>query len=140
MWLPAERTVFTGDLLFIDGTPIMWAGPVGNWLAACDWILAADAIHMVPGHGPMTDAAGVRRVQEYLRYLDAEARKRFDAGMPVGEAVTDIALGEFRHWLDAERNAVNVDTLYRDYRGDRSPPDLVRLFGLMARLRRESRK
>ncbi|MEX0735446.1 MAG: MBL fold metallo-hydrolase [Steroidobacteraceae bacterium] len=140
VWLPEERTVFTGDLLFIDGTPIMWAGPVGNWIAAYDWILAAGAAHIVPGHGPMTDAAGVRRVQQYLRYLDTEARQRFDAGRSAEDAARDIGLGEFRHWLDAERIAVNVDTLYRDYRGDRSPPDLVRLFGLMARLRRESRK
>ena len=30
---PDDRTVFTGDILFIDGTPLMWAGPVRNWLA-----------------------------------------------------------------------------------------------------------
>lgn len=140
VWLPAERAVFTGDILFIDSTPIMWAGPVGNWLAACDWILAAGAKHIVPGHGPMTDSAGVRGMQEYLRYLDTEARRRFDAGMNSDDATRDIALGEYRHWLDPERIAVNVDTLYREYRGDRSPPDLVRLFGLMARLRMELRK
>ena len=59
-WLPGDRIVFTGDLMFIGGTPIMWAGPVGNWLAACDRILELDAARIVPGHGPMTDAAGVR--------------------------------------------------------------------------------
>lgn len=88
----------------------------------------------------MTEAVGVRRVQQYLRHLDTEAHQRFDAGMSAEDAARDIGQGEFRHWLDAERIAVNVDTLYRDYRGDRSPPDLLRLFGLMARLRRESRK
>jgi cyclase len=139
VWLPAERTVFTGDLLFIGGTPVMWAGPVQNWLAACDRILALGARHIVPGHGPMTDAAGVRGVQEYLRHVDREARQRFDAGMSVEAAALDIALGEYRHWLDPERIAVNVDTLYRGYRGDNSPPDVVRLFGLMATVRRKQR-
>lgn len=134
--LPGERTVFTGDILFIDVTPIMWAGPVGNWLAACDWILGLEVEHIVPGHGPMTDKAGVRRLQEYLRFVDREARLRHDAGMPADEAALDIALGEYRHWLDAERVAVNVDTLYREYSGDVTPPDMVRLFGLMARVRR----
>ncbi len=136
VWLPDQKTVFTGDLLFIDGTPVMWAGPVDNWLAACDRILALGADQIVPGHGPMTDAAGVRRVQEYLHFVDREARQRFDAGMPVEEAALDIALGEYRHWLDAERIAVNVDTLYRGYRGDAGPPDLIQLFGLMARVRK----
>jgi glyoxylase-like metal-dependent hydrolase (beta-lactamase superfamily II) len=137
VWLPAERTVFTGDLLFIEGTPVMWAGPVSNWLTACDRILALGAENIVPGHGPMTDATGVRGVQEYLRYIDREARARFDAGMTADAAALDIALGEYRHWRDAERIAVNVDALYRGYRGDTSPPDPVRLFGLMASVRRQ---
>jgi glyoxylase-like metal-dependent hydrolase (beta-lactamase superfamily II) len=137
VWVPDDRAVFTGDLLFIESTPIMWAGPVGNWLAACDKILSFAAEFIVPGHGPMTDADGVRRVQEYLSYLDREARLRFDSGMPVEQAALDIALGEYRHWLDPERIVVNVDTLYRGYRADRRQPDVTRLFGLMAQLRRK---
>lgn len=139
VWVPDDRAVFTGDLLFVGGTPIMWAGPVGNWLAACDRILSFEADIIVPGHGPMTDAAGVRRVQDYLRYLDREARLRFDAGMTVEIAALDIALGEYRHWLDPERIVANVDALYREYRGDHSVLDMARLFGLMARLRRSQR-
>jgi glyoxylase-like metal-dependent hydrolase (beta-lactamase superfamily II) len=138
-WLPEERTLFTGDLLFIDSTPVMWAGPVNNWLAACDRILAFGADHLVPGHGPMTDASGVRAVQTYLRFVDREARLRFDVGMTVEAAALDIALGEYRHWLDPERIAVNVDALFRGYRGDHSPPDVVRLFELMATVRRSLR-
>ena len=137
VWVPADRAVFTGDLLFIGGTPIMWTGTVGNWLAACDRILSFKAEFIVPGHGPMTDAAGVRWVQDYLRYLDREARLRFDAGMTVENAALDIALGEFRHWLNPERIVANVDALYREYRGDSSGPDMVRLFGLMAQVRRQ---
>ena len=136
VWVPGDRAVFTGDLLFIGGTPIMWAGPVGNWLAACDRILTLGAENIVPGHGPMTDAAGVRRMQEYLRWVDREARQRFDAAMPVEEAIADIALGEYRNWLDAERLAVNVASLYREYAGDASGPDVVAMFGLMAKLKR----
>jgi glyoxylase-like metal-dependent hydrolase (beta-lactamase superfamily II) len=131
--------VFTGDLLFIESTPVMWAGPVENWLAACERILAFGADLIVPGHGPMTDPSGVRAVQEYLQFIDREARLRFDAAMTAEAAALDIALGEYRHWLDAERIAVNVDTLFRGYRGDRSPPDVVRLFGLMAAVRRNLR-
>lgn len=136
VWVPGDRAVFTGDLLFIGGTPIMWAGPLGNWLAACDRILALGAENIVPGHGPMTDAAGVRRMQQYLRWVDREARQRFDAAMPVEEAIADIALGEYRNWLDAERLAVNVASLYREYAGDASGPDVVAMFGLMAKLKR----
>ena len=30
--VPADKTLFTGDILFIDGQPIIWAGPVENWM------------------------------------------------------------------------------------------------------------
>ncbi|MEO1168582.1 MAG: MBL fold metallo-hydrolase [Pseudomonadota bacterium] len=134
--VPDDRIVYTGDILFIDGTPIMWAGPVSNWIAACDTILAMDVEAIVPGHGPITDKEGVRTVQAYLRYIDDEARKRFDAGLSVRDAAHDIALGDYASWIDAERIAVNVDTLYREYRGDTSPPNIVGLFSLMAELKR----
>jgi glyoxylase-like metal-dependent hydrolase (beta-lactamase superfamily II) len=117
----------------------MWAGPAGNWIAACDRILSFEAEIIVPGHGPMTDAAGVHQVQEYLCYLEREARPRFDAGMAVEDAALDIALGEYRHWLNPERIVANVDALFREYRGDHSAPDMTRLFGLMVRLRRLQR-
>jgi glyoxylase-like metal-dependent hydrolase (beta-lactamase superfamily II) len=132
-----DRTVFTGDILFIDGTPIMWAGPVSNWIRACDFILSLDVEAIVPGHGPLADAAAVRRVQDYLRYVEREARARFEAGMGPEEAAFDIALGDFDSWGDAERIAVNVDTLYREWRGDHSQPNAVALFGLMGKLARE---
>ncbi len=29
-----DGVIYTGDILFIDGTPIIWAGPVANWIKA----------------------------------------------------------------------------------------------------------
>jgi glyoxylase-like metal-dependent hydrolase (beta-lactamase superfamily II) len=52
-FVPAARTVFTGDLLFIGGTPVVWAGPLSNWVVACDVMLELDADRFVPGHGPV---------------------------------------------------------------------------------------
>ncbi len=133
--VPGDKTIFTGDILFIEGTPIMWAGPVSNWIAACEKIIDLKAETIVPGHGPITDIHGVRQVQDYLRYIDQEARKRFDAGLSVRDAAHDIKLGDFSSWGDSERIAVNISTLYREYAGDMNPPDVVRLFGLMAELK-----
>jgi cyclase len=135
--VPDQGTVFTGDILFIDGTPIMWAGPVANWIKACDLIVDMNAAVIVPGHGPITDNEGVRRVGEYLSYIDGEARKRYDAGMSVRDAAFDIALTDYASWTDSERIAVNVDTLFREYANSSEPPDTLELFTLMAELQRD---
>ena len=138
--VPGDMAVFTGDILFIDGTPLMWAGPVANWIRACQTIIAMDVDVIVPGHGPVTDKAGVRRVAEYLDFVDREARERFDASLDVREAALDIALGEYSSWGDAERIAVNVDSLYREYRGDGKVTPVIELFALMAEVRDAQRR
>jgi glyoxylase-like metal-dependent hydrolase (beta-lactamase superfamily II) len=133
-YVPANRVVYTGDILFIDGTPIAWAGPVANWIEACDRIMALDADAIVPGHGPITDKAGVKRMQEYLVYVDREARKRHAAGMNSWEAAQDIALDTFGAWEDPERIAVTVDTIYREINADTSHRNMAELFGRMMQL------
>jgi glyoxylase-like metal-dependent hydrolase (beta-lactamase superfamily II) len=132
--VPGDRTVFTGDILFIEGTPIIWAGPVQNWIDACDLILAMDVDTVVPGHGPVTDKQGVRAVKSYLEYINSEARKRYDAGMDSFAAAKDIELAEFSTWSDSERIAVNVSTLYREYSDSDAAADITALFTQMAEL------
>jgi cyclase len=134
--VPGDGVVFTGDILFIDGTPIMWEGPVDNWIRACDRILAMEPRVIVPGHGPLTDAAGVKAMQGYLVYVRDEARKRFDAGLSARDAAHDIALGDYESWIDAERIVVNVLTLYKEFGSTEEPPSIVEIFGLMAEMAR----
>ena len=49
--MPSDKVVFTGDILFIEGHPILWAGPVKNWINACDRIISMEVDFVVPGHG-----------------------------------------------------------------------------------------
>jgi cyclase len=137
-YVPANRVVYTGDILFIDGTPIAWAGPVSNWIKACDRIIGLDADVIVPGHGPITDKAGVKRMQDYLVMVDRETRRRHAVGMTPWEAARDIALGEFGAWEDAGRIAVTVDTIYREINADTSERNLMELFGRVVQLERRS--
>ncbi len=124
--VPDSGTVFTGDLLFIDGTPIVWAS-LSNWIAACDRIIELDARILVPGHGPVTDASGVRDVRRYLSFIREESRQRFQAGMSAADAAADIDIGDFSDWGDPERVVVNVMAAYREFdpaQAARTPPEL----------------
>lgn len=131
--VPDAAAVFTGDIVFVAGTPIVWAGPASNWLAACELILRLEAQTIVPGHGPLTDAEGVRAVARYLSYVREQARLRFDAGMSVEEAADDIELGEFANLGEPERIVVNVETFYREFDPRRPVPSVPELFVRMAR-------
>ena len=133
--VPSDKVVFTGDILFIEGHPILWAGPVKNWINACDRIISMEVDFVVPGHGPVTDNRGVKAVRDYLVYIDTESRKRFDSGMSALEAVKEIDLDLFSTWGDAERIAVNVNSLYREYKGEEKREEITLLFQQMAELR-----
>ncbi len=129
--LPDSATVFTGDLLFIDGTPIVWAS-ISNWIAACDRILELDVAVLVPGHGPVTDASGVRDVQRYLRFVREQARIRFDAGLDPAAAADDIDISDYAGWTDPERIAANVVAAYREFDPSWPAPTPPELFMRMA--------
>ncbi len=133
-YIPGDKVIFTGDILFIGGHPIMWAGPTSNWLRACDLILSLDVETIVPGHGPITDKHGVAELKGYLEYVYEEARKRYEAGMSAFDAARDIPMDRYATWTDGERIAVNVATIYRELSGDQGHPDIVTLFTQMAAL------
>jgi len=134
--LPDASAVFTGDILFVNGTPIIWDGPVANWVAACDRILELGCDVIVPGHGPLTDADGVRAVHGYLTWLEAACRGRHATGMTAADTVADLVgsdeFTQYRAWGEWERLAVNVRAVYREIDGgDGTIPDL---FAAMADL------
>lgn len=146
VWVPDVRAVFAADVLFIGTTPVMWAGPVGNWLAALDRILALEPTTIVPGHGPLATPDDVRAVGDYWRFLDAAARPRFAEGRSPAAAAREIALSDefaaqpFASWLNPERIVINVTTLFREYSGSApkaSPVATVALFRHVAALGRE---
>ncbi len=138
-YVASDRLVYTGDILFIEGHPIIWAGPVQNWVDACDYLLGLDVETVVPGHGPITDKRGVAAMRDYLIYVTHETRKRFDAGLSVMDAAMGISLADYDSWGDAERIVVNVATLYKEFANDPKPHEVSELFGLMATIHKARR-
>jgi glyoxylase-like metal-dependent hydrolase (beta-lactamase superfamily II) len=112
--VPDAGVLFGGDLLFIGCTPIVWAGPIANWIAACDAMIALDAPTVVPGHGPITDPDGIRAVRGYLEHVSEQTEVAYRQGLSFAEAADTLDLGEYADWLDAERLVVNVYQRYRE--------------------------
>ena len=137
--VPADRIVYTGDLLFVGGHPVMWAGPVENWIAACDYLMSLDVDYVVPGHGPITDKRGVRAVRDYLALVREQAREAHRSDIPLEQAAREIARelsrAGYADWSDGERVLVTVAVIYRQLREEREPIDVGALFGAMARFK-----
>ncbi len=139
--LPAERILFTGDVLFRLCTPIGWDGTTARWIAALDRIEALAPAVIVPGHGPLCGLEGPREMRAYLCYVRAEAQRFFDAGLPALEAATRIDPGPYAGWTEPERIVFNVERVYRELRGEAwdAPIDAAALFRGMYEIRRSHR-
>jgi glyoxylase-like metal-dependent hydrolase (beta-lactamase superfamily II) len=129
--LPAEGVLFSGDVLFSGAHPIAWAGPVSNWIAACERILALDPQAIVPGHGPLSTVEQVRELKAYFEYLYEQARLRHAEGMTAPQAARALALDRWADWKEDERLVVNIANIYAELDGTQ-PPDPLTAFQQMA--------
>jgi len=140
--VPDAGVVFSGDIVFNGVTPIMWAGPAENWIAALERIgeLAPETI--VPGHGPL---CGVERLEELVGYWEYLTRHVPEgAGDAIDELTEELVLGaEYRTspwgtWRGPERTLVNVAMIARERDGEQGPVGIrtrISLLSAMGALR-----
>lgn len=81
-------TLFLGDLLFRDHTPVV-DGRLRGWLAVTAQLRTEAAPLTVPGHGqPTTEGAAALQVQQrYLETLQADVRAALKAGWTLSQTV-----------------------------------------------------
>ncbi|GGQ83885.1 MBL fold metallo-hydrolase [Couchioplanes azureus] len=118
--VPGAGVVYTGDILFVGDHPIMWTGPVENWIMACDTIIATGARYIVPGHGPVTHLDGVREFRAYLQMVADHAAHAHAAGVPYWQAASQLALPTpYVDWGHPERLVITMAAAYQNL-GDAS--------------------
>jgi cyclase len=143
--VPDVRVVFAADVAFVGSTPVMWVGPLEGWLRALDAIEALEPEVVVPGHGPITDLAGLATLRAYWTYMEAAARRRLADGLAPKAVAREIVTSDeytaqpFARWECPERAVINVHTLDRHRRGGSEPrgPAVVRILGEVGRLAAE---
>jgi cyclase len=132
-----DGVLFSGDILFSQAHPIAWAGPVSNWIAACDRILELDIAVIVPGHGPLADLRAVRELRAYFEYLYDEARDRHAQGMTPLQAARSISRQRWADWGEPERMVVNIANIYGELSPGEEPLNPLAAFELMAEMASE---
>lgn len=111
-WLADARVVFAGDIVFTDVTPIMWAGPVRNWIDALERIEQLHPEVVIGGHGPPCGPEGVRELRDYWVWLrDEIVASGDDSPHDLAERLVrsnEYASAPWGAWRNPERTLVNV--------------------------------
>lgn len=96
------KTLWTGDLLFIERTPAL-DGSINGWITVSEQLQQMSVNYVVPGHGPAGSAdIGQDGWQAQLRYLTTIRQQIRDIILDFGtieEATTSVGLEEKDKWL-----------------------------------------
>jgi len=114
-YLPAEKVLFAGDLVFRNRIPFVGQADSRHWIAALDQLLEFDAKVIVPGHGPMSSDArhDMQQTREYLVYLRTTMSRAAEAMEPFEEAYAHTDWSKFEHLpLFKSANRMNAYNTY----------------------------
>jgi cyclase len=111
--------LFAGDLCFFGVTPLAFQGDPARWADVLDAVVGL-ASTIVPGHGPVGGEPELRDLQAYLRAcVAAEGDEQA------------IPPGPWDHWLERDRDAINVQRAAMLAKGDDGmPPAMLKAIGL----------
>ena len=117
VWVPERSVLYSGDLLFNQGTPFVAMGSIAGSLRALETLRGLGAKTIVPGHGPVCGLEVVDDMVAYLRFVQELARESFGANMSPLEAARQADLGRFAEWHDTERLAGNMHRAFSEIKG-----------------------
>ena len=118
VWLPDHKLLFSGDLIFNEGTPFVVMGSVAGSLVTIERLRALGAETIVPGHGPVCGPELFDPTEVYLKFVQKVAREGCDAGMQPLEIAKSADLGEFAEWHDTERIVGNIHRAFSEIKGE----------------------
>ncbi len=99
IYLPSEKVLFAGDLVFRSRIPYVGQADSRHWILALDQLLAFDTQVIVPGHGAISrqarnDMQLTRNYLEYLRSKMAQAARNME---PFEDAYKATDWSQFEH-------------------------------------------
>jgi len=99
VYLPTERLIFAGDLLYTGRLPWVRDGSVKGWQETFKKIEWFEADIYVPGHGKVADK---QKLKEFIGYFDdliEEVKKMKKEGLDIETIVKTIKLPKYKNWL-----------------------------------------
>jgi glyoxylase-like metal-dependent hydrolase (beta-lactamase superfamily II) len=103
LYLPGERIIFTGDLLFAKSHPYMLDSTPEVWRATLDALLNLKIKVVVPGHGEVSTTEDIRAERDYLGAVEELARQVIVDGGTADDAANTAIPEAYAQWDGARR-------------------------------------
>jgi cyclase len=117
VWLPDERILFAGDLVWGAGTPFALSGSITGWLGALERLEALAPALVVPGHGPVGGPELLVSTADYLRFVWRVARAGHHAGLSPLQTARATDLDPYAELAEPERIVGNLARAFAELDG-----------------------
>ncbi len=115
VFLPSERVLFAGDIVFRGRVPYVGQADSGLWIEALSRLIDMDPLVIVPGHGSVSNSArqDLELTRDYLGYLRQVMGKAARDMDPFDEAYARADWSRFSHLpLFGPANRMNAYNTY----------------------------
>ena len=75
VYVPQEKVLFTGDLLFTAFHPFLGEADIAGWVKALNQLQTMEVDKFIPGHGPVSTKKDLADLQSYLLLFDRKAKE-----------------------------------------------------------------
>jgi glyoxylase-like metal-dependent hydrolase (beta-lactamase superfamily II) len=112
LYLPDEKIIFMGDLLFSGGHPWMGHGHPLEWLHILDEVAALGSVTVIPGHGPIGNTDDLALLKQYITDVLQIASEIVKSGRTVEEAAQQPIPEQYKQLDWPEGFAMNMRFLH----------------------------
>jgi quinoprotein relay system zinc metallohydrolase 2 len=114
VWDSESKTLWSGDLLFVERTPSI-DGDIKGWIATIDQLKQSDTSQIIAGHGTIAKdwKTALNNEQRYLNVLLSDVRASIKKGITMESAMDTAATNEKDKWVLFDTvNRRNVNNIY----------------------------
>ncbi len=98
VYIPDEKVLFAGDLLFANRDPWIGSGDPEGWISANDELLALDFNVTVPGHGNLASKKEFSLQNMYIREMVDLVKQRITSGEDPSQIKREDFSKELQSW------------------------------------------
>lgn len=98
VYIPEERVLFAGDLLFARSEPWLGSGNPEGWISTNNEIITLDFKVVVPGHGTLATKDEFSLENKYIKEIVDLAKKKIQAGEDLTQIKREDFSNDFQSW------------------------------------------
>ncbi|MDH5714617.1 MAG: MBL fold metallo-hydrolase [Candidatus Aminicenantes bacterium] len=118
VYFPQQKVIHLGDLLFHQIIPyidVAAGADTAHWIEILNQVKEMEVETIIPGHGELTDIAGLEEFINYLSDLRQEVKNFIDQGQTLEDTKENLRLPKYSHFSGYNSSlSRNVEAVYRE--------------------------